>query len=149
MKIGLRALKKMLTKNITPTFKRRKRAVKRQKAKPKRNPQNKEPNQTFLERVLERMLKIPMMASILHVNDQYRCPRGRRGRCVAKQMNEGHEPLTLWGLSKVKIAPNYVILDIGCGGGKTLSRLAQLAPLGKVLGVDNSHDMVEYSENQN
>ena len=81
--------------------------------------------------------------------DQFRRPKGRRGRFVAALMNRGHKPLTLWGLTHVNIEPNYVILDVGCGGGKTVSRLAQKAPLGKVFGIDYSADMVEYSKKVN
>jgi SAM-dependent methyltransferase len=81
--------------------------------------------------------------------DQFRRPTGRRGRFVAALMNRGHKPLTLWGLTHVKIEPNYVILDVGCGGGKTVNRLAQQAPLGKVFGIDYSADMVEYSKKVN
>ena len=81
--------------------------------------------------------------------DQYRCPRGRDGRIVAKQMNQRHEPLTTWGLAKSKIEPEDVILDVGCGGGKTINTLAQLTPKGKVFGIDHSDDMVEYTRKMN
>ena len=81
--------------------------------------------------------------------DQFKCPRGRRGRLVAALMNRGHQPLTLWGLTHVTIEPNYVILDVGCGGGKTVSRLAQRVPLGKVFGIDYSAEMVNYSRKVN
>ncbi|MBN1357861.1 class I SAM-dependent methyltransferase [Candidatus Bathyarchaeota archaeon] len=81
--------------------------------------------------------------------DQFRRPTGRRGRFVAALMNRGHKPLTLWGLTHVKIEPDYVILDVGCGGGKTVSRLADKAPLRKVFGIDYSADMVEYSKKLN
>ena len=81
--------------------------------------------------------------------DQFKRPTGRRGKFVAALMNRGHKPLTLWGLTHVKIEPNYVILDVGCGGGKTVSRLAEKAPLGKVFGIDYSADMVEYSKKVN
>jgi SAM-dependent methyltransferase len=81
--------------------------------------------------------------------DQYRCPRGRDGRLVAELMNKEHESLTLWGLTKIKFGPDFIILDVGCGGGKTLSRLAQLAPQGKVFGIDYSADMVKYSKKLN
>ncbi len=64
-------------------------------------------------------------------------------------MNQEHGPLTLWGLAKVKIAYSNVILDVGCGGGKTLYQLAKRAPQGKVFGVDISPDMVEYSKKVN
>jgi ubiquinone/menaquinone biosynthesis C-methylase UbiE len=81
--------------------------------------------------------------------DQFRRPTGRRGRLVAALMNRGHKPLTLWGLTHVNIEPDYVILDVGCGGGKTVNRLAQKAPRGKVFGIDYSADMVEYSKKVN
>ena len=81
--------------------------------------------------------------------DQYKCPTGRQGKRVAALMNQSHKPLTLWGLTHVNIESNYVILDVGCGGGKTVSRLAQRAPLGKVFGIDYSSDMVAYSQKVN
>lgn len=81
--------------------------------------------------------------------NQYKCPRGSQGRQVAKLMNQEHQPLTKWGLTKVKIAPDSVILDVGCGGGKTVNLLAQLAPDGKVFGIDQSSEMVAYSKKVN
>ena len=81
--------------------------------------------------------------------DQYRCPKGRLGRQVAALMNRHHKQLTTWGLTKVEIGSDFVILDVGCGGGKTVNRLAQLAPQGKVFGIDYSPDMVEYSKKVN
>lgn len=84
-----------------------------------------------------------------NLGDQYRCPRGHLGRLVAARMNRHHEKLTLWGLTKVTIGSEYVILDAGCGGGKTISRLAQMTPKGKVYGIDYSPDMVEFSKEIN
>jgi ubiquinone/menaquinone biosynthesis C-methylase UbiE len=81
--------------------------------------------------------------------DQYRCPTGSQGKAVAASMNQRHSALSAWGLKHVKINPDYVILDVGCGGGKTVSRLAQRAVQGKVFGVDYSADMVEYSKEVN
>jgi SAM-dependent methyltransferase len=83
------------------------------------------------------------------LSDQYKRPRGRRGRVVAALMNKGHEALTLWGLTYVNIEPDYVILDVGCGGGKTVSRLAHRAVQGKVFGIDYSADMAAYSRKVN
>lgn len=80
---------------------------------------------------------------------QYRCPTGVLGRNVASKMNKGHWELTTWGLKHVKIEPDFVILDVGCGGGKTISRLARRASLGKVYGLDQSPDMVDYSKQIN
>lgn len=81
--------------------------------------------------------------------DQYKCPTGVQGRIVAVSMNQRHSELTSWGLKKVKINPNFVILDVGCGGGKTVSKLAELAFKGKVFGVDHSRNMVEFSREVN
>jgi len=81
--------------------------------------------------------------------DQFRHPTGRRSRFVAALMNKGHKPLTLWGLTHVKIEHHHIILDVGCGGGRTFNRLARLAPLGKVFGIGYSADMVKYSKKVN
>jgi ubiquinone/menaquinone biosynthesis C-methylase UbiE len=42
-----------------------------------------------------------------------------------------------------------VILDVGCGGGKTISKLAQLTSHGKVVGIDHSIEMVKFSKKIN
>lgn len=81
--------------------------------------------------------------------DQYKCPTGRSGRLVAALMNKRHSVLSLWGLKHVDIEPDHMILDVGCGGGKTVSRLAQRAVLGKVFGIDHSAEMVDYSKKVN
>jgi SAM-dependent methyltransferase len=80
---------------------------------------------------------------------QYRCPTGVSGRKVATNMNNGHWDLTTWGLKHVSIKLDSVILDVGCGGGKTISRLAQRAVQGKVYGIDHSGDMVDFSREVN
>jgi len=80
---------------------------------------------------------------------QYRCPTGVSGRRVAANMNKGHWDLTTWGLKHVSIKSDSVILDVGCGGGKTTNRLAKRANQGKVYGLDQSADMVDYSRQIN
>jgi ubiquinone/menaquinone biosynthesis C-methylase UbiE len=116
--------------------------MKLMKGKYKRNPK------AFFENGLKWVLTRAVAATV-GLSDQYRCPRGLPGRLVAKLMNEEHEQLTLWGLKKVKIASDDVILDVGCGGGKTVNRIAQQAPKRKVFGIDYSVDMVEYSKKVN
>lgn len=69
---------------------------------------------------------------------QVRNPRGLLGRRVLRAMNIAHSALTDWGLQQVTIAPNATILDVGCGGGRTLQKLVALAPSGKAVGVDYS-----------
>jgi SAM-dependent methyltransferase len=80
---------------------------------------------------------------------QYRCPTGGSGRWVAANMNQGHWDLTTWGLKYVNIKADSVIVDFGCGGGKTISRLARRLVQSKLYGIDHSADMVEYSKRVN
>ncbi len=76
-------------------------------------------------------------------------PRGRFGRFLVRGMNFGHSGLTRWGLTKVEIRDNATVLDIGCGGGRALERLASLAILGKVVGIDYSEDSVAVARKRN
>jgi len=76
-------------------------------------------------------------------------PRGRFGRFLVRGMNFGHSGLTRWGLTKVEIRENETVLDIGCGGGRALERLASLASLGKVVGIDYSEDSVTVARKRN
>jgi SAM-dependent methyltransferase len=81
--------------------------------------------------------------------NQYRCPNGFLGRNVAANMNKRHYDLTTWGLKHVNLKLHSVILDVGCGGGKTISRLAKRAFIRKVYGIDYSEDMVDFSRQVN
>jgi ubiquinone/menaquinone biosynthesis C-methylase UbiE len=57
-------------------------------------------------------------------------------------MNSRHSQVTDWGLSHASIGKQDVILDVGCGGGRTVSKLAAMAPQGKVYGIDHSAESV-------
>jgi SAM-dependent methyltransferase len=63
-------------------------------------------------------------------------PSGWLGRFVLWRMNVSHSKLTDWALGHVAVEKRYTILDVGCGGGRTVSKLAQSATEGKVCGVD-------------
>jgi SAM-dependent methyltransferase len=67
---------------------------------------------------------------------QCRRPTGWFGRRVARAMNVSHGSLTTWGLSHVTVDRRARILDVGCGGGQTIRRMADLAADGRVDGVD-------------
>ena len=67
---------------------------------------------------------------------QVRRPAWLPGRLVARLMNNSHASVTEWGLSHISIAPDATVLDIGCGGGGTVERLALRASHGRVWGVD-------------
>ena len=81
--------------------------------------------------------------------DQCRKPSGWRGRFILWKMNRGHSNMTDWGLSHVSIKKDDTILDIGCGGGRTVSKLAARASEGHVYGIDYSPDSVAASQKTN
>jgi ubiquinone/menaquinone biosynthesis C-methylase UbiE len=64
-------------------------------------------------------------------------------------MNARHSRLTDWGLKQVRIQKNHTILDVGCGGGRTVSKLAAIATEGKVYGIDYSEESVAASKRTN
>src|SRR5438876_8148294 len=80
---------------------------------------------------------------------QYRKPSGLFGRFILWDMNRHHSKLTDWGLSHVSIKPNDKILDVGCGGGRTINKLATLASAGTVYGIDYSGDSVAAARRAN
>jgi len=80
---------------------------------------------------------------------QVRKPSGQLGRRVVRAMNLGHATMTDWGLQQVTVPKNSAILDVGCGGGRTVQKLAALAPEGKVVGLDYSTTSVAVSRNTN
>jgi len=81
--------------------------------------------------------------------DQFRKPAGWRGRFTLWKMNREHSNLTDWGLSHVSIQEGDTILDVGCGGGRTVSKLAARARQGKVHGIDYSPESVAASRRKN
>src|ERR1700746_314161 len=76
-------------------------------------------------------------------------PTGLLGRFVLWRMNASHSSVTDWGLTHVTIEKNFTILDVGCGGGRTIGKLAAAATEGKVYGVDYSEEAVAASKHTN
>lgn len=83
------------------------------------------------------------------ISGQVKKPTGYFGRLVARKMNREHDEVTRWGLGHIGVPEDGVVLDIGCGGGRNLSNLTRLMPLGHVVGVDHSRDMVLLSKRLN
>jgi ubiquinone/menaquinone biosynthesis C-methylase UbiE len=80
---------------------------------------------------------------------QCRKPTGLLGRMVARGMNISHSEMTNWGLGHISIGKNDTILDIGCGGGGTIRKLARIAAEGRVHGIDYSEESVRISMKTN
>lgn len=83
-----------------------------------------------------------------HVS-QCQKPRGWLGRLTLWNMNSRQSKVTDWGLAHVSVKERDTILDIGCGGGRTVSKLAAMATQGKVYGADFSEASVAASKRAN
>ena len=81
--------------------------------------------------------------------NQCQNPTGWLGRFVLRNMNSRHSKVTDWGLSHALIGQQDTILDVGCGGGRTLTKLAAMATQGKVYGIDHSADSVAMATRTN
>ena len=79
--------------------------------------------------------------------DNMRKPQGKLGNIQLKSMNKEHTPVSLWGLKHLDIKEDDIILDVGCGGGINLKRMAQKAK--KVYGIDYSIESVKLSREVN
>jgi ubiquinone/menaquinone biosynthesis C-methylase UbiE len=93
-------------------------------------------------------LVLPMLLAAW-VFRQVRKPSGWLGRHVVRAMNLSHSTMVDWGLQQVGVTKEAVILDVGCGGGWTVQRLAGLASEGKVIGLDYSAASIAVSRNTN
>jgi len=83
------------------------------------------------------------------LRNQCRKPEGWVGRFVLWEMNRHHSKLTDWGLSRVTIGTRDVILDVGCGGGRTIDKLAAIATDGRVYGIDFSETSIAAAKKTN
>src|ERR1019366_5787659 len=73
---------------------------------------------------------------------QCKRPTGWVGRLVLWSMNRRHSKLTDWGLRQISTQEGDTILDVGCGGGRTVNKLAAAANLGVVYGIDYAEESV-------
>ena len=89
------------------------------------------------------------MANQIGLASQCQKPSGWLGRLIVWNMNSRHSRLTDWGLSHVTVKPQDTILDVGCGGGRTVNKLSTLAGEGKVFGIDYSNASVAVARKLN
>lgn len=76
-------------------------------------------------------------------------PQGEAGRQMLERMNDSHYEVTGWALGMMDLAEAGSILDIGCGSGLTLSRMAEAAPEADLAGIDYSGVSVELARETN
>lgn len=72
-------------------------------------------------------------------------PTGFWGRLMIRSMNKGHHNITDWALSYFDVQNGNIVLDVGCGGGRTVNKLCTAVGSGKVYGVDYSELCVKKS----
>jgi ubiquinone/menaquinone biosynthesis C-methylase UbiE len=81
--------------------------------------------------------------------NQCQKPTGWLGRFILWNMNSRHSKVTDWGLSHASVEKNATVLDVGCGGGRTVSKLAAVVTHGKIYGVDFSKESVVVANRTN
>jgi len=81
--------------------------------------------------------------------NQARKPSRWIGRSFLWLMNFSHSDLTDWGLQHVPIEKQLTILDVGCGGGRTIEKLAAMSADGVIHGVDYAAGSVAASSARN
>lgn len=64
-------------------------------------------------------------------------------------MNSAHATMNKWALEKIEICNESVVLDVGCGGGKTIQLLSKMNRNGKIHGIDYSEQAVKDSRRVN
>jgi SAM-dependent methyltransferase len=95
------------------------------------------------------MFCLAFMALMLYLLNQVRRPTKWFGRPFLWGMNMSHSALTDWGLRHIQIGEDFAILEVGCGGGRTVQKLAALAAKGTVSGVDYADGSVAASREKN
>jgi SAM-dependent methyltransferase len=86
-----------------------------------------------------------LLTAMAYMLVQVRKPGRWTGRLLVWLMNLSHSGLTDWGLTHATIEKHFTILDVGCGGGRTIQKLAAFAPQGKIYGIDYSPGSVAAS----
>ena len=95
-------------------------------------------------------MKRNMIQNLLHrVLQNCAKPEGRTGRLMVRMMNATHGPVSRWGLSHLKLAPDATVIDLGCGGGSNVSAMLEACPKGHVTGLDYSPVSVKASKAKN
>jgi len=89
------------------------------------------------------------MGFLAMVGAQYRRPSGLAGRILGHVMNWQHGPLAGWAIELLDVRPSDRVLDIGCGGGEAVRRIARITVDGFVHGVDHSRIMVQQTLKHN
>lgn len=61
--------------------------------------------------------------------------------------SQGQYGWALSNLGKLELAGNETVLDVGCGDGKISVEIARRVPRGRVIGIDQSGEMIAHARN--
>jgi hypothetical protein len=79
---------------------------------------------------------ILLFIALAYLLNQARKPTRWIGRFYLWTMNMSHSSVTDWGLKHVLIEKRFTILDVGCGGGRTIQKIAAIATEGMLYGIE-------------
>jgi ubiquinone/menaquinone biosynthesis C-methylase UbiE len=99
--------------------------------------------------VLRILRYLVLAVAMVFLLREVRKPSKWVGRFILWIMNLSHSSLTDWGLTHVTVGKSFTILDVGCGGGRTIQKLAAMATDGAVCGVDYAKGSVAASRAKN
>lgn len=89
------------------------------------------------------------MSFMRNLVEQAKHPKGKLGSMMLKMMNSAHTNMYHWALNLIDSQGEPTILDIGCGGGKTIQLLSGIFPNGVIYGIDHSEQAVKESMKAN
>src|SRR4051794_32087650 len=96
------------------------------------------------------MLALPYvvgLGSAFYLVRQVKKPDRFAGRLFARLMNSSHAPLTDWAFTHLEIPDGATAMDVGCGGGQTINKLA--AKAAQVYGIDYAAGSIAASRAHN
>ncbi|WP_409369663.1 class I SAM-dependent methyltransferase [Lysinibacillus sp. 38-6] len=74
--------------------------------------------------------------------EQAKQPSGLIGSVMLRIMNVAHRGMTNWLMHSGLMKDGDIVLDIGCGGGRTVQALSNINHRGKIHGIDISEQAV-------
>jgi ubiquinone/menaquinone biosynthesis C-methylase UbiE len=88
-----------------------------------------------------------VMGVAIYAGTQVKKPSRFVGRLFAWLMNGSHATLTDWALAHLELSKDARVLDVGCGGGRTIEKLAGI--VATVYGIDYAAGSVAASRAHN